>query len=135
MKKIKNNKKNRNLRAQRDHNIITKQKLLRSKVKYYRREKFIQDDRRLFRPSTAMGALYFDGTPVRYKLVKPKGATNEKLYRDYTTFRVGFHQPERVPVCSRRKNRRNVLFSIGKAGKGIRGPKRRRLTTESSIRC
>ncbi len=38
-------------------------------------------------------------------------------------------------VCNSRRKRRQILFSRGKAGAGKRGPKRRRYTEKSKVRC
>lgn len=43
--------------------------------------------------------------------------------------------PTDTPVCIRRRRRRQTLFARRKIGKGMPGPKRRRYTEKSKVRC
>ena len=49
--------------------------------------------------------------------------------------RQGFPNPRLVSVCRKRTERRQALFAQGKAGKGKRGPKVKKLTKYSEVRC
>lgn len=40
-----------------------------------------------------------------------------------------------IQVCKNRRKRREVLFAKGRAGKGRSGPKLRKYTEESKVRC
>lgn len=48
---------------------------------------------------------------------------------------IYFHSPLRVMVCKKRRKRRQSLFALRKAGKGIPGPKFRKLSEISKVRC
>lgn len=41
----------------------------------------------------------------------------------------------RLEVCMKRMGRRGVLFAFNKVGRGKGGPKKRRLTADSAIKC
>lgn len=45
------------------------------------------------------------------------------------------YENRRIIVCTKRRDRRRFLFSMGKCGKGIRGPKIKRFTQDSRVRC
>lgn len=47
---------------------------------------------------------------------------------------IAFARPSHLPVCIRRKRRKEVIFALKKAGKGARQRKRRRNET-SDISC
>lgn len=46
-----------------------------------------------------------------------------------------FREPWKVVECRKRKARRSVLFSRRKVGKGKSGPRFRRMTIKSEVRC
>jgi len=88
----------------------------------------ITDDRRFYLPLVADRALLTDGRPSKI-IVKPTGGhlqTKEPLR---------FEDPRRTIVCIRRKQRRKSLFALSKVGKGKGGPKHRKLTRDSKVRC
>lgn len=87
------------------------------------------DDRRFFDPAGPLRPAYSLGRDARRLEVRstPKG-------RDpFPGFRVGFSVPERVAVCVRRKERREVILALGKGGGG--GSRRRRRNYWSDVSC
>lgn len=44
-------------------------------------------------------------------------------------------ESRRLKVCNNRRKRRKILFSIRKAGKGKAGPRRKKYTEQSKVRC
>lgn len=58
-------------------------------------------------------------------------------YNAYTTLshRVGFKNPWQVMICVRRQKRREVIFAIGKGGKGGRSKRDVRRNEYSDVRC
>lgn len=58
------------------------------------------------------------------------------IRRDYD-YRAGVHHKNlvRTTICKGRKQRRQSLFAIGKAGKGVAGPKLKKWTNKSKVRC
>lgn len=48
---------------------------------------------------------------------------------------IYFSDPMRLSVCKRRRERREILFALRKAGKGRGGAKKRKYTEISKIRC
>lgn len=50
-----------------------------------------------------------------------------------TKARIAFQEPDRLPVCIRRKERREVIFAAGKAGKKGQRPPRKNQWSE--IQC
>lgn len=57
-------------------------------------------------------------------------STRTKMLVPYT---LKFHQPERIAICVRRKQRKEVLFAKKKAGK--RGQRKPRFNKWSKVRC
>lgn len=89
------------------------------------------DDRRRWRPSHGL-PLMVDGKDSRLTIRKPKSPTH---VRDYTRSRLAFSDPRRVKECRRRRKRRETLFKMGKIGRGKKGPRFRKLTEYSDVRC
>lgn len=60
------------------------------------------------------------GRPARLTLVEPKryGPSAQ------TKATVAFAEPQKLPLCHRRKTRKEVLHATGKAGGKVRPPKR-----------
>lgn len=87
------------------------------------------DDRRFFDPAGPLRPAYSLGRDARRLEVRstPRG-------RDlYPGAAVGFAVPERVAVCVRRHERREVIHALGKAGGG--GSRRRRRNYWSDVHC
>lgn len=55
--------------------------------------------------------------------------------RDYVQGNRELHEIERDLICYERRERRKNLFESGKIGKGIKGPKHKRITEKSNVRC
>lgn len=88
------------------------------------------EDRRTFHPlRTSRPAAALPRAASR--LVVKSSAVNH--FRDNLSARVGFAVPERVAVCVRRKERREVIHAIGRAGGG--GSRRRRRNNWSDVIC
>lgn len=69
-----------------------------------------------------------DGRPAGVRVQKPRLTSLMKS-------RLAFNDPGRVIVCKRRKERRVVLFSLNRIGKGKGGSKRHRWVRDSHIKC
>lgn len=126
--------------VQREYKHIAKRRLLDmpSKRSRYHREPYkhkkevIQYDKREFHPEDSQFPLDTYGRPVHLTLRIKK---NFRKDSPNTTAALGFRNPRITPVCKRRSQRRRSLFALGKAGKGIKGPKDRRLTEDSQYKC
>lgn len=129
-------KRTRQGRAQRDYQYNTKRnELLRSPhyfVDAFERHEIIQDDKRRFTP-TYQDRRRQDGRPVTYH-VSRVAAVKRGRRRDFQE-RTAFTDPRKVPVCKRRKARRESLFSLGKIGRGIEVSRRRRRNKDSDVSC
>lgn len=68
--------------------------------------------------------------PAVFGLNKLRPVARVKTVRKYASM-----TPDQRMVCVRRAMRRAVMFSIRKAGRGIGGPKKRRLRPDSKVRC
>lgn len=90
----------------------------------------LNDDRE-FRPQGA-GPKDIYGQLVRYSLRDIEG---HRPGYSGTKARIGFEDPRRVSVCRRRNRRREHLFRIGKAGRGIKGPRVKYKNEYSDVRC
>lgn len=89
-------------------------------------------DRRYWHPSGTGDPLYRDdGRPVEYKASSRESNPRIETLED----RIGFSAPLRAEVCKKRKQRRRYLFVTGKAGKGKKGPEKRRYNELSKIKC
>lgn len=113
--------------AQRDFSRITSKR--RQSVLSLKRQ--IPEDRRMWHPAKDLVRKY-DGREATYTLRSPKV---RRKRQDWTTDRVGFRDPQRVPVCKRRSERRRWLFKHGKIGKGTSVSKIRIRTDTSDLRC
>lgn len=69
----------------------------------------------------------FNGEPADVRVQRPRE-------RGLMASRLAFDDPRRVIVCERRKRRREVLFSLGRTGKG-KGKRRHKWTEDSHIVC
>ena len=106
-------------------------KVLLSRVRRTRRPVIIGDRRLLatrLRPPVRSG---FEATRL---VVAPAERARPRRKSGVSPFFV-FKGPKGVMVCVRRKERREVLFAGGRAGKGIRVRARRRRNEYSDVRC
>lgn len=88
-------------------------------------------DSRQFTPDPDIPRNY-NGTPATVVSNAPiEYGTNKKETRHY----LRFASPHRVVICNRRRERREVLFSKKKAGKGKRITGQRYHTLNSDIVC
>ncbi|UDN67859.1 hypothetical protein [robinz microvirus RP_152] len=89
------------------------------------------DDRRFFDPAGPLRPAYSFGRDARRLIAKssPVGRTRN----DTLSARVGFAVPERVAVCVRRKQRKEVIHALDRAGGG--GSRRRRRNRYSDVDC
>lgn len=135
----KRNKKRSIRRAQRDTNAyhLRTLDLLRSPLNLEHRRIIhdsdrIGNDRRRWAPTRDTDLNRVDGRKVRITL-----ASRTKRGKRYSNQnnRISYASPKNVSVCQRRKARRKALFARKKAGRGIKGPKYRRLIESSKIRC
>lgn len=86
-------------------------------------------DRRLYHPlGRVRPALSISGTP--HRLTLPRGSARGA----FLTPAVAFGHPHRVAICVRRKRRKEVIFALGRAGRGgsFRKPRR---NFYSSVEC
>jgi len=102
------------------------QDVFRPEIRY--REEPLLSDNRIFKPATDLHLRDLKGRRIEYKTAKTRRM-------DKTIAAQAFLEPASVKVCKQRKERRESLFSRGKAGKGkkIRSP--RKHTANSSVRC
>lgn len=84
-------------------------------------------DRRTFFPDVYRPADYSGLRLNRSLVVKPQGGAKRSYLHG-----LRFFNPQYVYLCARRKIRREVLFALGKGGKGSRAPKRRNEHSEVS---
>lgn len=111
----------------------------RTRTKYYAlpddplRSGYMQEieDRRRFHPAIYRAARTLDGSRPR---LAPRGKTS-RLYtpNEKVVFGVGFQEPDRVLVCVRRQQRKEVLHARGVAGS--KGIFKRTLSEFSDISC
>lgn len=89
------------------------------------------DDRRFYDPAGPLRPAYSLGRDARRLIAKssPVGRTRN----DTLSARVGFAVPDRVAVCVRRQQRKEVIHALGKSGSG--GSRRRRRNAWSNIDC
>lgn len=97
---------------------------------------FVQD-LRTFHPLKALrGAVYSTGGPARLVL-KDRSRGNRPGYfgSSQTKAIQAFGSPDKVPICVRRKRRREVLFAKRGGAGGFAKRKRYRRNAHSAIRC
>lgn len=91
------------------------------------------EDRRTWHPSkplTVTAATTRSGAArLRVSARRTTPTTAHRL-----THSVAFARPARVPICTRRLNRRKAMFALQRTGKGARSRIRKR-TEHSSISC
>lgn len=89
-------------------------------------------DRRSFYPDPLYRPADYSGLRLNRSLVtRPQKGSRSLLAPDRVSFRV----PERVYICARREQRKQVLFAKRVAGgRGSRAPKRRNVHSEVSCR-
>lgn len=115
------------------NDILTNPYLRRRKDHDRRRSERIHNDRRYYRPETDNRYLTERGNTAVTALA-PRTVENTR-YRHPLANRIKFVSPERVSVCIRRKQRREVLFKSRSVGKGKTVTPIRRLTEDSKISC
>lgn len=101
-------------------------------------------DRRYWNPEdspTYAPARYRSGAPATVVISRPSPGPlrqSKALHAPIYTPRVSlpssvrFEAPKAVPICVRRKQRKEVLHALGKAGGRVRKPKQ---SIYSSVRC
>lgn len=92
----------------------------------------VEDLRRIPHEFRQKGYLLRSGVPapVRYDTI------SARVYgKMFTSVHPYFQYPERTVVCIRRQERRRVLFSLQKTGKGGRRNRPPKWTAKSYIRC
>lgn len=120
--------------GQREKKIIRRIDKLLAEENYY--QKYVraglqQSDLRHWRPETDQSLRLLSGRRVSYHQVPARKPFSKPKLTD----RIGFTDPYNTPVCIRRKKRRETLFKLRKIGKGKSGPKKRRMSRTSNIRC
>lgn len=93
------------------------------------------EDRREFHPERARRPARGFFIP-RHRLVILSDPVGDSM-RDMSQsvpFSIGFERPKQVAVCIRRKQRREVIHALGKAGAGVRRRRPRR-SEYSDVRC
>lgn len=118
-----------NRKANRDVSPIANLRLVRVPVVYYVRRapvsSFVHSDRRVFHPARAFRPV----VGARGKVSRVQA----RVGRGLGALSYHFNAPSRVMACVRRKDRREVLFALGRTGRGARSPKRRNVL--SNVRC
>jgi len=89
------------------------------------------DDRRFFDPAGPLRPAYSVYRADRRLIAKSSTVGSPR--NDTLSARVGFAVPERVAVCVRRQQRKEVIHALGKQGGG--GSRRRRRNSWSDIDC
>lgn len=130
-------KKNNGSRRQRDVYHISETKRLLSSP--FHREvmdsPLIIDDRRRYHPDGDRRSFKrLDGREAEYVL-RDKQSSKGRRRSSGTLATLSFKEPEKVMVCRRRKQRRETLFKRLLIGRGISGPRKRRITWMSKVRC
>lgn len=125
--------------SQRDTSRITKRQkrslLAKShRTKERQRRTAINADRRRWTPVHALNILNNSGLPAGIEARDAALKSGVSINRREVDQRR-FKKPETVSVCKRRSKRREMLFKLRKAGKGISGPKKRKYTDTSEMRC
>lgn len=125
----------------RDSNAISSPRLRFSKKPQYqwvspKKNLRVYEDRRSFHPQgKSAPARSFSSTRHRLKVAQTyiPGPTYTQSLFSTLPVAIGFQQPKDVLVCVRRKERREVMFALKKAGKS--GQQTRKLSEYSGIRC
>lgn len=92
------------------------------------------EDRREWHPDPYPPAREFRRSKARLDMAQPKRRSTS-LRRSTLPLkaeRLSFVQPAQVPICVRRKQRREVLLALGRGGGRHRPPRRNRW---SNVRC
>lgn len=95
----------------------------------------VLEDRRSFHPAGLLRPAGVVSRRDARRIVERAAPKARPLsYRDpFPSLRLGFAVPEKVVRCVRRKQRREVVFALGKTGKGAKA--RRRRDAFSDIGC
>jgi len=100
----------------------------RSRSPVLNRELREWEDRRAFHPDGAFRAFAtVRSSPFAATIIQAPPSSVRRVSRR------AFVHPQKVAVCVRRHQRKEVLFALGRAGKGAR--KRPRRTASSEISC
>lgn len=139
-KKRKRTLKKTKVPSQRDYTTITKPKdkrlLDRSADDLNRRRrKGILGDRRRWTPANQMDVWLSTGMIAGVQARDAARPTRRSPVRDREKDRKRFKRPQDTTVCKRRSERRRTLFAIRRAGKGTPGPRKKKYTDISQIRC
>lgn len=89
------------------------------------------EDRRIYNPMRELAPPRAYPRDAARITVKSSPARSQRY--DTLSARVGFAVPERVAMCVRRKQRREVIHALRKNGSG--GSRRRRRTIWSDVDC
>lgn len=130
----------RNEKGRRDNTLIANQRLPASIDVFNLRQLELPltliDDRRTYHPDPARLPKMITGAPVSFK-VRKKPTTYQKSlkknWQSYVPNLISFAENKNVLICIRRKKRKEVLFAKKKTG--MRGQKRPRFNSYSSIHC
>lgn len=126
-------------RSERGATATSNQRLLEPSISITPSRSYLQEieDRREFHPERAdRPALSLFGRPHRlteHKVVHRRARPVLLKRSSMPPQPIGFVNPQQVVVCVRRKQRKEVLFALGKTGRGARRKPRR--TWRSEISC
>lgn len=90
------------------------------------------EDRRSYHPLRRLRPAAAVSPDARRLVVTPPSA-GVSFYSPSAT--IGFNRPKDVSICVRRKVRRETLFGLNRAGRGVRVSKRRRRSEWSNVHC
>lgn len=83
-------------------------------------------DGRLFHPDPLEAPRTVSGTPARVRVLPRRSSSATARSDPFLAFRdrLTFRTPDRVALCVRRKQRRQVLHALRRTGRGNRPPRR-----------
>lgn len=90
------------------------------------------EDRRTYHPAGIYRNARSFNNSYHTLIIPKRKPSNIKKY-SYPTHTIGFKQPDKVLICVRRKQRREILFAKNKTGRG--GQKRPHYSYYSTIHC
>lgn len=91
------------------------------------------EDRRTYYPDKIVRPAVTMSRRDQRRLVEKARDVNREGPSRFDALRLGFAVPEKVAICVRRNQRREVILALNKGGKGAKSPRRR--TEYSEISC
>lgn len=95
--------------------------------------RLIQDLRTFYPQPALRPAFRLDGARASLTVARPASRSTART-KSLLPSAVGFHQPQQVLVCVRRKRRKEVLHALRKVGRGF-GRRKKHFNKWSNVRC